>query len=150
MHVYSWNKRFVSEIATIEELFFEKIYPPFENVEEEATTAQNEAWDSFMSQPCPSEEYYVDPADFVDECFEIGYERYEVLSIMRYRTIAMWISCLCQVWEQQLIRLIVYISRERGEKYTFEEIKKLNPLLQNVAKSICLSCVNAVKISISQ
>jgi len=43
-----------------------------------------------------------DRADLSTWIMEQGYDRYTILEIMKYRTLAMWISCMCQVWEQQI------------------------------------------------
>lgn len=98
------------------ELFFERIQPIFANVEDEATDFQNQLWDNLMSQPC-SEETIIDPSDFVETVQEAGFEKYEILSLMKYRNISMWISCMCQVWEQQLFSFIYHEALHEGLEY---------------------------------
>lgn len=77
---------------------------------------KKKAWNDFMEQPCSSEAY-IDPADAAETFIEFGIEQYEILSLMRYRTLAMWITCLCQAWEQQLIKFVIDEGRKSGIKY---------------------------------
>jgi hypothetical protein len=125
--LYLWKplrEKYIGELSTIVSLFFEKIYPVFANAEEDAEAIQNKAWDDFMSQPCSCDEDYIDPSDFADSFIEFGIEQYEIFSLMRYRTLAMWIICLCQTWEQQLIKFLIDEGKKCGLIYESEYIKK--------------------------
>ena len=125
--LYLWQplrQRFIEKLDTIVKLFFEKIYPVFSNAEEDAHNMQYEAWEDLMHHPFTSKGNYIDPFDAVDSIVEFGYEQFEILSLMRYRTLAMWIMCLCQTWEQQLAKFIIDEGRKCGIQYHSDYIKK--------------------------
>lgn len=69
-----------------------------------------------MSQLC-SEDSMIDPSDYVETVQEAAFEKYEILSLMQYRNISMWISCMCQVWEQQLFSFVYHEALSEGIKY---------------------------------
>ena len=117
------RKKYIRDLTHIKELFFERIQPIFANAENEATAYQNQIWDNLMSQPC-SEESIIDPSDFVETVQEAGLEKYEILSLMKYRNISMWISCMCQIWEQQLFSFICNEARIEGLQYDESDLKK--------------------------
>jgi len=120
MHLWQGQRsRYIKELSVIYELFTERIYPVFENAEEDAQAFQNEKWEDFMQRPV-SEDCDIDPGDYVDDFIDIGYERFEILSLMRYRTLVMWISCLCQIWEQQLFKLIIDESEHHNSGFTLK------------------------------
>lgn len=85
------RKKYIKDLSQIKELFFERIQPIFANAENEATAYQNQLWDSLISQPCP-EDSIIDPSNFVETVQEAGFEKYEILSLMKYRNISMWMS----------------------------------------------------------
>lgn len=117
------RRKYIKDLTQIKEVFFERIQPIFANAETEATAYQNQLWDNLMSQPC-SEESIIDPSDFVVTVQEAGFEKYEILSLMKYRNISMWISCMCQVWEQQLFSFIYQEALSEGLKYDESDLKK--------------------------
>ena len=43
---------------------------------------------------------------------------------MKYRNIGMWLSCLCQVWEQQLYSFIIHEAEHEGLKYNPADTKR--------------------------
>ena len=117
--LYLWRplrEKNIKELTTIIELFFEKIYPIFSNAEHDAEILQEKACNDFMEQPCYSEEEYIDPADVAETFIDFGIKQYEILSLMRYRTLAMWITCLCQAWEQQLVKFVLDEGKRSGIK----------------------------------
>ena len=126
--LYLYNnqrKIFKNDITNIKDLFFERIFPVFSNAEQEATEYQETLWNNLMEQPCCSEDGYpIDPADFVDSIQEEGFNRYEILRLMHYRTITMWLACMCQVWEQQLYTFVIQEARNSGIEYSASDIKK--------------------------
>lgn len=93
------DKALEADLTQIKDLFFERISPVFAEAEIESTKYQNELWNNIMSQ-YSDENSIIDPSDYIDIVQEAGFDKYEILSLMRYRTISMWISCMCQVWEQ--------------------------------------------------
>jgi len=86
-------------------MYLERIEPVFANAETEAEQFTEKIWDDAMSSPWDGESDF-DLSDIADTCQEIGLKRYEILSLMRYRNLAMWISCLYQSWEQQIMRFV--------------------------------------------
>ena len=115
----------INQLIAIRDLFKDRVYPVFSNPEEETKNAMDEMWNNFVSQPCGEDEYYsIDLASEAASLQEWGYERYQVLSLMRYRTLAMWISCICQVWEQQVIKFIIKESELSGISFDRRNIER--------------------------
>lgn len=125
--LYLWEplrQKYINDLTWVKTMFLERIEPIFANAEQEAKNYQNELWNSIMSAPCDLEDNSIDPGDYVDFIQEQSFERYELLSLMHYRNIGMWIACLCQVWEQQLYSFILNEARFEGLKYNPEDLKK--------------------------
>lgn len=125
--LYLWKDlrdKYIFDLTQIRELFFERIQPVFANAEKEATEYQNKMWEDLMNKPCYNEEDAIDPADFVDSIQEAAFDKYEILSLMQYRNISMWISCMCQVWEQQLFSFVYHEAQSEGIKYDEYDLKK--------------------------
>ena len=117
--LYLWGplrQQYISDLTTIKDMFIERIQPIFANPESEAEKYKEELWESIMSRPCAEDEW-ADPGDYADFVQDKSIERYEMLSLMKYRNIGMWISCLCQVWEQQLYSFIMHEAEHEGLKY---------------------------------
>lgn len=124
--LYLWEplrQRYIDDLTLIKTMFIERIQPIFANAEKESEEYQNELWESIINRPC-TEDNYVDPGDYVGFVQEKAVERYEMLSLMRYRNIGMWIACLCQVWEQQLYSFIIHEAQQEGIKYDSSDIKR--------------------------
>ncbi len=117
------RKKYIKDLTQIKELFFEKIEPVFADAEKEARDYQNHLWDNVMHQPC-DENNIIDPSDYVETVQEAAFEKYKILSLMQYRNISMWISCLCQVWEQQLFDFVYREAQSEGIKYEERDLKK--------------------------
>ena len=114
------------ELTDIKDLYLEKVEPIFANAEQDADAYKNHLWEERMSEPCSGESDYIDPGIIAEEVEEESVERYFLLSLMRYRTLGLWISCLCQVWEQQLI---CFIEREMNKNsYEFTNCLKFNDI----------------------
>ncbi|MDR2733508.1 MAG: hypothetical protein LBC99_02550 [Spirochaetota bacterium] len=106
------RERFIEDLTVIETLFFEEIYPVFANIEEEAQAIAKKTLNDVMrSYPPDADDLDPDMEEAIMEIFE---GRCELLSLMRYRTLAMWIMCLCQAWEQQLIKFVVIETKNDG------------------------------------
>lgn len=118
------RKKYIRDLKQIKELFLERIQPIFADAEKEATVYQNQLWDNLMNQPCYDEESIIDPSDFVETVQDASFEKYELLSLMHYRNISMWISCMCQVWEQQLFSFIYHEALSEGFEYTKSDLKR--------------------------
>lgn len=117
------REKYIKDLTQIKELFIERIHPIFAEAENEATAYQNQLWDNLISQPC-DEDSIIDPSDFVETVQEASFEKYEILSLMQYRNISMWISCMCQVWEQQLFSFIYHEALSEGIKYDESDLKR--------------------------
>lgn len=96
----------------------------FADAEKEATDYQNKLWEDLMNKPYYDEDMLIDPVDLVDTVQEAGFEKYEILSLMQYRNISMWISCMCQVWEQQLFSFVYHEALREGIKYAESDLKR--------------------------
>jgi len=125
LYLYSHQRElYKKDITNIKKLFFERIYPVFANAEKEAEEYQETLWNNLMEQTYDDEGGIIDPGDFVDSIESEGFNRYAILSLMQYRTIGMWISCMCQVWEQQIFTFVVQEARNNHLKYSESDIKK--------------------------
>ena len=118
------RKKYISDLTQIKDLYFERIQPIFADAEKEAEDYQNKLWEDLMNKPCYSEDDVIDPSDYVDAVRKAGFEKYEILSLMNYRNISMWISCLCQVWEQQLFSFVYHEAQSEGIKYDEADLKR--------------------------
>ena len=124
--LYLWEplrQQYISDLTTIKDMFIERIQPIFANPESEAEKYKEELWESIMNRPCAEDEW-ADPGDYVDFVQDKAIERYEMLSLMKYRNIGMWLSCLCQVWEQQLYSFIIHEAEHEGLKYNPVDTKR--------------------------
>jgi len=109
---------FKKDITDIKDLFFERILPAFAYPEHEAEEYKKVLWNSLMKQSFDSDE--PDPSDCVDYVQEEAINKYQLLLLMRYRTISMWIACMCQVWEQQLFYFVIeYVVSDKNKGFQF-------------------------------
>ena len=118
------------EIILFKDTFKEKIYPIFSNIENEAENLSNDIYEEFMSSPCSCEEDFIDPANIAEEATQLGIDYYEKYSLMRYNTLAMWISMLYQFWEQQVRK---FLYDEMGNYFKIE------------FKKFCANGINDIK-----
>ena len=124
--LYLWGplrQKYIDDLSFIKTMFVERIQPIFSNAEAEAEAYQAELWDAIMSCPC-AEDTYADPGDYVDFVRDEAIERYDMLHLMHYRNIGMWIACMCQVWEQQLYSFVLQEAEKEGLKYDVSDIKR--------------------------
>ncbi|EPZ40824.1 hypothetical protein [Alicyclobacillus acidoterrestris] len=76
---------------------FDKALALFNNIDEEAQRYGHEIFQQYgYGNPD------ADPADGADLAREVSLDYYLNMCLMRYNSIAMWITMLCQYWEQQL------------------------------------------------
>lgn len=136
--IYLWDdqrKQCSKQLTEIKEAFFERIEPIFANAEQEADKCAEDAWENVMQRPMSEEEYdSFDPDIYVDYATDKGIEKYALLTNMGYRLLVMWISLLCQVWEQQLLLLVINSARNYGIKYKDSDFKKGFGFIQEVFK----------------
>ena len=124
--LYLWEplrQRYIDSLTLIKQMFLERIYPIFANAEKEAIEYQNRLWKDITENLCEKDDC-IDPSDYVDFVQEKAFEQYEILALMRYRNIGMWIECLCQVWEQQLYSFIIHEAQQDGIEYEPSDMKK--------------------------
>ena len=88
-----------AEIAAYVEIYFQKLLPVFEDIENEADKKSAEFYNKFMSMPAYDD--CIDPASIAEEALEIGIEHYSYLKLGKYHLIATWHTTLYQLWEQQ-------------------------------------------------
>lgn len=117
------RQQFIGDLTMIKTTFLERISPIFDDIDAEAKRYEDELWRNILNSPCAEGEC-VDPGDYVDFVQEKTIERYEMLSLMRYRNISMWISCLCQVWEQQLYSFVIHEAEQEGIQYSPDDKKR--------------------------
>jgi hypothetical protein len=104
-----------SEIASYVEIYFQKLLPVFNDIENEADKYANDFYNDFMSQPATDD--FVDPASIAEKALEIGIEHYSYLKLGKYSLTAAWHTTLYQLWEQQL-RLFLF--REMSHVYKID------------------------------
>lgn len=104
VHFYLWNQErdfLKKQIADIKRIYLEKIAPVFSDAEHEVDLFAQKIWDDFNQQPYdPDNE--PDFEGFSEHVEEEKLEQYQLWLIMQYRSRAMWMECLSQVWEQQV------------------------------------------------
>ena len=130
--LYLWGpvrKEHKKALTYIRDLYFEKMSPVFANAEKEAEEYGENLWENAMSVPCSGDDYDDNAsAEIAEICQDASVEKYEILSLMRYRNRGMWLSCMCQVWEQQLLVFLKQEKKRNGlifKKATdFEAVKE--------------------------
>ena len=132
--LYLWEKlrqKYIEDLTFIKEMFIKRIQPIFANAEKEAISYRNNLWKEIEKSVSP-EEGYSDLSGYADFVQEEAGEKYEMLSLMHYRNIGMWIECLCQVWEQQLYSFIIHEAKQEGIVYDPSDMKKGFPFVKEV------------------
>lgn len=125
----------IKSLDSVKEIYFDRIASVFADIENEAEEYEQDLWKEHMANLNPEDvgdiEIYQD--NIAESMHIAGVKRYELLSIMRYRTLALWISLLSQVWEQQNITFLrdelahegLSIATEKGKKITGWGIKEI-------------------------
>lgn len=151
------RRKLKSQIQSFGEIYFQKLLPVFNNIEDEADNLENEFYDDFMHQPAHDE--YIDPSAIAEQSLNIGIEHYSYLRMGKYNLIASWHAMLYQLWEQQsrsfLFREMSHIHKIEFQSFctNLAEIKR-NYKFHNVRleqftcwtriKELCLLC-NVIK-----
>ena len=110
-HLYLWKnerEKYKNQLTDIRDLFFERIVKVFSDSEEQADRFEEELLQIPIQYDYDGDPTG-DPGDFFEWVQEKTYDKYVLLEIMNYRTLAMWIACLCQIWEQQNI---IFLKRQ--------------------------------------
>lgn len=119
-HLYLPEKtreKMKSQLSDMGQLYFERIEPLFSSAEEEADQYTKQLHYEIGASINWGGDNAPDPEGYEEMVWEAGIARYELLDSMRYRTICMWICCLCQTWEQQLYSWIIHEARMEGITY---------------------------------
>ncbi len=111
------REKFKNDVQQIRDLFFERIEPIFADAENEAETYTEKLNEEVGESINWGGDNAPDPEDAEEAVWDAGVERYKLLSTMRNRTLVMWISCMCQVWEQQLHSFILHEALMEGITY---------------------------------
>ena len=98
------RQKYIDDLTVMKKMLEERVLPTFQNPENEAANYQNRLIQNTQKYNNNTD---IDMEDLYRSSFDLAYDRYIILATMKYRTMAMWISCLCQVWEQQLYRFIL-------------------------------------------
>lgn len=155
--LYLWSKlreKKIEEILLFKNIFKERVFPVFSNIEKEADKISNDLYDNAMNA------YYIDydnidPADIAENATEIGVDYYEKYSLMRYNTLAMWISMVYQFWEQQ-VRKFLYDEEAHSFKIEFKKfctsgIKDIKEEFRyhniNIEKLRCWGSINELRLA---
>lgn len=97
--------KFISEIDKIKDFYFERLKRALSvNPEIEAQQYRNEKWEQIISQCCS--EKYSDFNEVIEQVDYEGFLYYNLLNKGNYRILAMWICCLYETWEQQVLCFI--------------------------------------------
>ena len=89
----------IGEVRTIVEIFSTRVFPVFDNIEEEAESYSESFFEAVMAA---EQDDSADPADIADSATEAGIAKYTSLSLARYALLASAISTLYHLWEQQV------------------------------------------------
>ena len=113
---YQQKSLFKKEIYEMSNIFHEKL---FSSLNGDYQKELNEYEQSLLSElkPTPIVDREGNLCDYEFDLSEIEgkiAERYYLLCTTRYRVIAMWICCLCEVWEQQL-QLFLKLEKQNGD-----------------------------------
>ena len=113
---------FILEIEQLYDIYSTRLVPVFANIAQEAAAIADNEYDKKMQSTNYNDNF--DPSDCAEEAIYAGNEYYQMLSIMQYRNLCMWISCMCQMWEQQLYKFIIDESRHCSIQYDDKDKRK--------------------------
>lgn len=101
-----YREKVLKELELIADFYSNKIAPLFANMEQEADSYSEEMFEERLNEQC-FEGYELDPSDAAYEAQSASIEFYSMLSLMKYRNLALWLSCLYQAWQQQLFTFTI-------------------------------------------
>ena len=91
MYLHKGERRiFKNQLTGMRDMYFEKISPIFEDPEGQAKQYE--------------EKLLEETTEAIEDIYLLPFRRYLLIDAMEYRTLCMWLSCLRQVWEQQIFR----------------------------------------------
>ena len=106
-----YRSHLIAEVQTISDLFQNRVFPVFDNIDIEA---DQHAEDFFNKTMVAAFNESVDPANIAENAIDAGFVKYSSLSLAKYTLLASAISILYHLWEQQA-RLFLF--REMGHMY---------------------------------
>ena len=96
---------FMTELDKIRGIYFDRLKKAISaDPEKEAREYGEGKWTQIMEQPCG--ENYPDPSDLAEQVEYESYLYYDLLEKTNYRLLAMWVCCLYETWEQQVLCFI--------------------------------------------
>jgi len=112
----------VQKILTLKEVFKDDIIPIFADIGKKADAFEKEIREG--KRPTPSYIPEDDYEGFIQYIEDAGQKKYQDLTMLHYQTICMWISCLDQVWEQDIISFILNKAKKDKIHYYSKDKKK--------------------------
>lgn len=110
------RKSFINDIEEMRDIFHEKLYASVDcDFESELTEYERKLHEEYISTAQTDSDRAMGDVEFdLSEIESKLAKRYFLLKTTQYRMIAMWICCLCEVWEQQL-QIILKLEYENGD-----------------------------------
>ena len=96
---------FITELDKIRGIYFDRLKKAISaDPEKEAREYGEGKWTQIMEQPCGED--YPDPSNLAEQVEYESYLYYDLLEKTNYRLLAMWVCCLYETWEQQVLCFI--------------------------------------------
>lgn len=111
-------KKTISDMALITK---ERLFSQFLDIESDANKYGEERYKHYGQLDLGPDADY---SDFSEAANEERIDYYFLLSVMRYRTLAMAISLLSQVWEQQLFSFVLSEAEHERIAYSPKDVKR--------------------------
>jgi hypothetical protein len=122
LYLYQRHKEYLQdEIKGITKIFIEKLFPTFNNIDNEAEKYTEFLFEEFC-QSIGSENS--DPSDAAEYARDKGIEYYQTLSLTKYGFTAFSISLLYHFWEQQVNKFLFNELKKDGYRIDFKEYSK--------------------------
>ncbi len=112
------RKYYIAEIIAFEKTYKHKIFPIFENIEQEADKFAQEKFEKLCRNNAYNE--YADEASFAESTNDETISYYGELSIAKYQITATSISSLYHLWEQQ-IRKFLFCEISHSKNLDFKK-----------------------------
>lgn len=104
-----------SEISAFNRVFNQRLFPTFENIEEEADKYSERIYEELGQQPGDGS---IDMSDIAEFALDKGITFYDELSFVKYSFTAMAIASLYHLWEQQ-VRKFLYDEMKQSFRINF-------------------------------
>jgi len=145
----SLRKKFKRPIESFRDIFNERVFTIFENIESEADEVANKYYEDIMSDF----DEIIDPLSVSEDAIEYGLNHYLSLNLVRYNIIAFSIVALYQIWEQS-VRLFLYREIEHTEKINISSfctniskiILKFSEYNVNIKEMQCWDAIDELRL----